>query len=1338
MYERQYSTVDIKRGNNIVLTVPITKESKRTFKLMETDCITLKFVLAEDIAFEIGDYIEDEIFGTFYITEKQVATKSAGAYSYDLRFDADYMRWKNYLFLLVAKYLSDDGKYPLNSKYRKECEWVLTAPLSEHVAVLKDNLDIIGFTGYTFNLEGCTDKDLVECITYSGTDIISALNTLANAYECEWWVKGKVVYFGKCESGEPVSFSMGTTVEKMTANRNASSYANRLYVFGSTQNIPDTYRKDLVFNVTSTATQDGKTLFIDSTRKVRPSMLKDPGKVSIENVFGTHGSTLTRTSDVAVRAKARIEGDTFTVSQYGNYDFGGSFGANMVPNRYSYGIEVHPSVNLYKGASLVENYTLPTFTVYKSPSQGFYDIDIPFKENIYLEAGSYHLVLYLEIQFLDDPFDQEGNPAEPYAVSVDTDNLTLESNRLPVPCSLVYGSTTYNILFNPFAQEAGGEYYLYFAFSSSVPTGFTTGSRYTLLLSDGTSNGLLVEEVPSSFYSSAYDDPSSLYSIAERRLLLPREAQMITVNGEQRSYNGKGYVEKGSGEIVEMAVKMENIYPRCILRITSLNENTGNYVVQKADGSESRYNFTKYSFETKRLTSDGTVVDFPFKSTYISEGKTLQIKFLTKDEEEAFLGHSVSTGATYMLSGMTFGVNFSNGTYTIVWNEDYGATLPNNIIRPNLNDPFILLGWNVKMMEALGLIATGENELLRAGYDYLDAIEEDQYTCDCDMMSDHIYQNGLYDAGQRVTVTYGSTVKSTRIIGYEYELARPYNTPRYTVGETEAYSRTKELQKKLNATEQVTHTSGNIVTAEGDSSSSSSDTPSTSGTTDYTALTNKPKINGVELAGDLAGSSFGLLTQSEADGRYALTTALSDYLLASTAQSTYAQKSEIPNWFLPQGDGSLKLNPVYSGLWAEGFVSALGTSSASGGGSGTDLSSVWTSLTTNTDDYKNRKIHAGHLDLSAYYTQAQVNNLLSGKQATLVSGTNIKTINGVSILGSGNITIETGSGGITTESDPVFTASPAHGITSQDITNWNNKLSVAPVTSVNNQTGAVTITASSIGAASASSLNNYLPLSGGSLSSDLEVNASESIGGLTVHYDGSSTVYGAGQIYDADNDTTYLFPGSDGTLALRSDIPSLSGYATQSWVQQQGYLTSHQSLADYVTLGTTQTISGTKTFTAPYTYIQNLLPSAGLTYSLGSYANHWNHVFTKEVVYSSDWYIGRGSGDGSDDFNIYRSNLGKTLSFNDTTGAATFLAGVNAPSLSLTGALSASSGTITNNLSVGSITIDGITINKANGLLHIAGGVYADGAVSALGKSDSTVIAGILSRLDTIEENLGI
>lgn len=45
-------------------------------------------------------------------------------------------------------------------------------------------------------------------------------------------------------------------------------------------------------------------------------------------------------------------------------------------------------------------------------------------------------------------------------------------------------------------------------------------------------------------------------------------------------------------------------------------------------------------------------------------------------------------------------------------------------------------------------------------------------------------------------------------------------------------------------------------------------------------------------------------------------------------------------------------------------------------------------------------------------TNNEINVDLSGKQDTLVSGTNIKTVNGSSLLGSGNITIEGGSGGL--------------------------------------------------------------------------------------------------------------------------------------------------------------------------------------------------------------------------------------------------------------------------------------------------------------------------------------
>lgn len=67
--------------------------------------------------------------------------------------------------------------------------------------------------------------------------------------------------------------------------------------------------------------------------------------------------------------------------------------------------------------------------------------------------------------------------------------------------------------------------------------------------------------------------------------------------------------------------------------------------------------------------------------------------------------------------------------------------------------------------------------------------------------------------------------------------------------------------------------------------------------------------------------------------------------------------------------------------------------------------STFTAYTASTD-----ATLSGKVDNSTYtaYTAA-TDTALSGKQETLVSGTNIKTINNESIMGSGNLTIDTGN-----------------------------------------------------------------------------------------------------------------------------------------------------------------------------------------------------------------------------------------------------------------------------------------------------------------------------------------
>ena len=165
--------------------------------------------------------------------------------------------------------------------------------------------------------------------------------------------------------------------------------------------------------------------------------------------------------------------------------------------------------------------------------------------------------------------------------------------------------------------------------------------------------------------------------------------------------------------------------------------------------------------------------------------------------------------------------------------------------------------------------------------------------------------------------------------------------------------------------------------------------------------------------------------------------------------------------------------------------SALSTVATSG--SYTDLSNKPT-IPTATSDLSNDSgfITKSVDDLTNYTDTTTLNTALGGKQETLVSGTNIKTINNYSLLGSGNITIESSGGTanydelenrpqinsttltgnkslsdlgiqpagnyLTSESDPVFTASAAHGISSSDITSWDGKLDSSKVKTSNSTT----------------------------------------------------------------------------------------------------------------------------------------------------------------------------------------------------------------------------------------------------------------------------------------------
>ena len=210
------------------------------------------------------------------------------------------------------------------------------------------------------------------------------------------------------------------------------------------------------------------------------------------------------------------------------------------------------------------------------------------------------------------------------------------------------------------------------------------------------------------------------------------------------------------------------------------------------------------------------------------------------------------------------------------------------------------------------------------------------------------------------------------------------------------------------------------------------------------------------------------------------------------------------------------------------------------------------------------------------YTAAEV-----GAQETLVSGTNIKTINNQSILGSGNITITSGSGGetnvievikvngstltpdsnkavdimvpaaitestvsnwgftknagtLTSESDPIFSASAAAGITSSDITSWNNKVSNVQ-SDWNATTGmgvilnkpTIPTTLDQISDGNTRKLSNYIPKSGGDL---------EPTGYLNI-VDGETSTHveaGISEFSDTDNHFSVKIDGTEPQIIIDS------------------------------------------------------------------------------------------------------------------------------------------------------------------------------------------------------------
>lgn len=284
MYERKRTEISIKRDGNTIVSVPITKDCKRVFRLMEEDYIKLVFVLTDAVELCVNDYIEDEVFGRFYLAKKQAGvweTKD-GVYKYDIEFVAEYMMWANYEYMYTSHEILRIGT-KTGDLQRKESEWYLTARLKDHLDMVIDNLRVLGFEyGYKIHHETSPDKDKVYCnnaekseeVKYQqnkSISIIDALNALAEDYECEWWVEGKTIHFGKCVHGEEIEIDPKLHLSSFAIKDNRNDFCNVVRAYGGNKNIPTSYRKELYLTIDRSFVKDGVTYWVDLSKKLSPS-----------------------------------------------------------------------------------------------------------------------------------------------------------------------------------------------------------------------------------------------------------------------------------------------------------------------------------------------------------------------------------------------------------------------------------------------------------------------------------------------------------------------------------------------------------------------------------------------------------------------------------------------------------------------------------------------------------------------------------------------------------------------------------------------------------------------------------------------------------------------------------------------------------------------------------------------------------------------------------------------------------------------------------------------------------------------------------------------------------
>lgn len=706
----------------VYFSTPINEGAKRVRKLMADDYVTLPVSKSSPLDIRLGDYIEIEGEGRFCIIETQYPSVSeeSNSYDYELKFEAQYRKWANKIF----KYHPQSGA--------SECSWKLTASINVHVEQVLIAINTLGTqsSSYLYNgvdawamdFDDTIDLDVAKFISYDNINILDAISAIAEAFECEWWVTDNVLHFGKCEFGDTyIEISRELNAVNISRSDTNEKTANRIYPFGSTENLPPKYNKALIFDVTniygaSDSDYPNQIAIYDVQRPLThewfDSSLWKADEDTREIIYGVEerGSTSIVENDK--------EGKMVNIALHMFPLNSASFGKNKIILK-AFRPYVNASENLDGGGQFA---TFPTLTI-----RGLYSYTLKDDEDGKTYTEQNPLSVSKVISSISNGYqlameDEEVVFEIPKTIVVD--NIEREIDTISdIKIALDYRVKTYLKGTIYWTIYASNDYFVWEAENvkysvQDVRLNFLNGKLqdepikaildpsfadkgYALVLSNVSSEIVEIGDnfvianinekfVPSSYYSypPSNDDSSNevINAIADGRLMLSKDKGNYIdayryINGEKVFIGEQGYddaEEMPIEEAIEDVVIFEDVKPDHTFKIAN-----SWYVMEEGkDGDGNPTTTYRFFFNDELFTADNQ-----FNESYIIEGKELSIRF--------------SSGK---LNGMTFGVNYSNN-YTLdrfptEWVESFNNSLGDvDLFLPDVDENVRLSVF--KMMQSL-------------------------------------------------------------------------------------------------------------------------------------------------------------------------------------------------------------------------------------------------------------------------------------------------------------------------------------------------------------------------------------------------------------------------------------------------------------------------------------------------------------------------------------------------------------------------------------------------------------------------------------------------------------